>query len=144
MKNMILISLVIALGTTSCTQEKKSPIEGGWLLVYGKWPGVDATYPGRMTGIDVKMWTKDCFVFAGKLQLDTLKVDSYGWGKYRFSEGNHYEEDIIYHRMSESSIGATIKMLIEIRNDTLIQQWPVDENWKLKEKYSIEKYVRLE
>jgi hypothetical protein len=35
------------------------------------------------------------------------------------------------------------RMIQEIKNDTLIQKWPVDENWKLAEKYSIEKYIRL-
>jgi len=34
-------------------------------------------------------------------------------------------------------------MLMEINIDTIIQKWPVDENWKLADKYSVEKYVRL-
>jgi hypothetical protein len=32
---------------------------------------------------------------------------------------------------------------MEIDNDTLIQKWPVDENWNLGDKYNIEKYIRL-
>ena len=144
MKRTTFSSLIIALIIGSCTQEKKSPIEGGWKLVYAKWASMDESFPDRITGIDVKMWTKDCFVFAGKLQLDTLKVDSYGWGKYKNIEGNKYEEEVIYHHTGESLIGTRIKMLIEVRNDTLIQKWATDENWNLREKYNIEKYVRLE
>jgi hypothetical protein len=34
-------------------------------------------------------------------------------------------------------------MIQEVENDTLIQKWPADENWKLAGKYSIEKYIRL-
>jgi hypothetical protein len=34
-------------------------------------------------------------------------------------------------------------MLMELKNDTLIQKWPVDENWNLQENYKIEKYVRI-
>jgi hypothetical protein len=39
--------------------------------------------------------------------------------------------------------GSTIKMFIEVRNDTLIQRWPANENWQLAEKFNIEKYVRI-
>ena len=76
--------------------------------------------------------------------MDTVTLNNYGWGIFKLSEGNKYEESITYHHLSESSIGTTIKMLIEVRNDTLIQRWPTDENWKLAEKYSTEKYIRLE
>jgi hypothetical protein len=141
MKRTVLFSLIIALLIVSCTQEKKSPIEGGWQLVFGNW-GSDTSFPDQITGIDVKMWANGNFVFAGKYQIDTIKEEGFGWGRYRFVEGIHYEEDIIFHP-TESYIGQTVRMLLEIRNDTLIQQWPADENWKLAEKHNIEKYVRL-
>jgi hypothetical protein len=141
MKRIIFLSLILALIIGSCTQEKKPPIEGGWQLVYGNW-GSDMTFPNQVTGVDVKMWANGSFVFAGKYQLDTTKQEGFGWGKYRFIEGNHYEEYVIFHP-SESYVGKTIKMLMEIRNDTLIQQWPADENWKLEAKHYIEKYVRM-
>ena len=34
-------------------------------------------------------------------------------------------------------IGVFRRLLIEVRNDTLIQKWPADDNWKLAENYSI-------
>ena len=75
--------------------------------------------------------------------MDTVTYNNYGWGTYKLTEGNKYEESIIYHHMDESSIGTNIKMLIEVRNDTLIQKWPVNDNWQLAVTYNEEKYVRL-
>ena len=63
--------------------------------------------------------------------------------KIHFPVVNKYEESITYHHLSESLIGTTIKMFIEVKNDTLIQKWPVNDAWQLPEKYSLEKYVRL-
>jgi len=70
-------------------------------------------------------------------------MHNYGWGTYKLSDGTHYEESIIKHNSFPEIEGTTIKMLIEIKNDTLIQRWPVDENWNLQKKYMIEKYIRL-
>ena len=125
------------------TQEKKSPIEGGWKLVYASYPSSDFTFPINFTGAGVKTWTSGTFVFTGKYQMDTTIYNNYGWGTFKLSEGNKYEESIIYHHLSESSIGTSIKMFIEVRNDTLIQKWPLNDNWQLPAQYSIEKYVRL-
>ena len=141
MKKIIFLGLIILLIIGSCTQEKKSTIEGGWQLVSVK-SSSGETFPGNWTGTDVKMWTKDCFVFAGKFQQDTITFDNFGWGKYTL-QGNKYEEEILFHQLDPSSIGKKIKMLVEVRNDTLVQQWPADENWKLPEKFDTEKYVRL-
>jgi len=51
-------------------------------------------------------------------------------------------ENVIYHANKEY-VGTKVRLLLEIRNDTLTQSYPADENWKLSEKYSIEKYVRV-
>ena len=143
MKKVIFLSLAISLIIGSCAQEEKSPIEGAWQLVYGNWGSMEDTYPGQITGSGIKMWTNDCFAFAGKFQLDTVIVNNFGWGKYKFIEGNKYEENIMLHHTSPSLEGQTLRMLMEVRNDTLIQSWSADENWNLKENYSIEKYARV-
>jgi hypothetical protein len=143
MKRAIFISLIVLFISGCCTQEKKLPIEGGWRLVSASFPSSDLIFPDNLNGAGVKTWTSGTFVFAGKYQMDTTTVNNYGWGTYKLTEGNKYEESIIYHHLSESSIGTTIKMFIEVRNDTLIQKWPVNDNWQLPEQYSIEKYVRL-
>jgi hypothetical protein len=143
MKRTIFLSLIVLFIIGCSTQEKKLPIEGGWKLVYASYPSSDLTFPTNLTGAGVKTWTSGTFVFAGKYQMDTVTYNNYGWGTFKLSEGNRYEEYITYHHLSESSIGTTIKMLIEVRNDTLIQKWPVNDNWQLPEKYSLEKYARL-
>ena len=141
MKKVIFLSLAISLIIGSCAQEEKSPTEGTWRMVYHK--DMESTYPGQITGSGIKMWTKDCIAFAGKFQIDTVMLDHFGWGKYKFIEGNKCEESIILHNIAPDLEGKTVKLLIEVRNDTLIQRWPVDENWNLQENYQINKYVRV-
>ena len=140
----VILSLVISLIIGSCTQETRSPVEGAWQLVYLYNPSMDVSFPSsQLTGSGIKMWTKDCFSFAGKFQLDTVMIDHFGWGKYKFIEGNKYEESIILHNFDPSIEGRTLRMLMEVRNDTLIQRWQTDENWNLPEDHLIEKYVRV-
>jgi len=50
---------------------------------------------------------------------------------------------ILYH-VNKQYVGKTIKMLLGIRGDTLIQTWPVDKNGQIdKSNYTIEKYTRI-
>jgi hypothetical protein len=69
-----------------------------------------------------------------------LTHDNYGGGTYTL-KGDRYEENVLY--AGKAIMNRKVKMIQEIKNDTLIQKWPADENWKLGEKYSIEKYIRL-
>jgi hypothetical protein len=141
MKRTIFLSLVISVIIGSCTQEKKSPIEGAWQLVYAQWQPENMLFPSQVKGSDIKIWSNDYFAAVGKITMDTVITNLYVGGKYTL-EGNRYEEDILYHTF-ESLNGQKVKLLLEIRNDTLIQQWPANEDWKLEEVYSTEKYVRL-
>ena len=143
MKRTIFLGLIVLFISGCSTLEKKLPVEGGWKLVYASFPSSDLTFPVNLTGAGVKTWTSGTFVFAGNYKMDTVSYNNYGWGTFKLSEGNKYEESIVYHHLSESSIGTTIKMFIEVRNDTLIQKWPVNDDWQLPETYSLEKYVRL-
>jgi hypothetical protein len=125
----------------SCDQQKKSPIEGAWQMVYAQDRSMDETFPVQIQGGQIKIWTEGYFAFVGHFELDTLIIESYGGGPYKF-EGNRCEAIRQYHS-SKSLAGTTARWLIEIRNDTLIQKWPADENWNLPEKYSTEIYIRL-
>jgi hypothetical protein len=140
MKRAILLSMVIAIIIGGCTQEKKSPIEGAWKLVYGKWGS--SAFPANLTGTNIKIWTNDYFASAGQMKMDTTITDIYVGEKYTL-DGNKYVEDITCH-VSKGSVGEKVNILLEIKNDTLIQRWPVDETWKLTENYNTEKYLRLE
>lgn len=149
MKKSLVLSVIIMLIIGSCAQEEKppvteekSPLEGAWKQVYGYWHGMDVLFPDQVEGSHIKMWTVGHFAFLGRFESDTLITDTYGGGPYKF-EGNRCEAIRQYHS-NKSIVGTTARWLIEIRNDTLIQKWPADENWMLPEQYSIEKYIRLD
>jgi hypothetical protein len=105
-------------------------------------PGDTLTFkfPGNMAIYHIKIFSKEDITFVGHYNLDTLTHDNYGGGTYRL-QGDRYEENLLY--AGKSIFNRKTRMLMEVRNDTLIQKWPTDENWKLAEKYNIEKYIRL-
>jgi hypothetical protein len=142
MKKKIFLSLIITLIIGSCCREKESPIEGAWNLVYGSWTSMpDKTYPAQIGGGQVKMYTEKHFSHIGQFKLDTI-VDNHGCGSYTL-DGNKFEEKIIY-RHGGTDQGKMKKLLVDVLNDTLVLRWPVDDTWKLAEKFNTEKYVRLE
>jgi len=146
MKKVFLSSLVIVLIVGGCAQEKKSPIEGIWKLTYGQWYNWNPSdtlmyqFPGNMDIYHIKIFSKGNFTFVGQYSLDTLTHDNYGGGTYTL-EGDRYEENVLY--AGKSIVNRKVRMIQKVENDTLIQKWPADESWKLPEKYSIEKYIRL-
>lgn len=141
MKKLIFLGLIVFVTIGSFAQGKKSSIEGAWKLIYAKWASFDQTFPAKVQGSAIKIWTKEHFAFVGQFKIDTAVMDNYGWGTYAL-DGNKYTENVVLHA-DKASIGKTIKLILEIRNDTLTQSYPADENWKLPEKFSIEKYVRV-
>ena len=142
MKKTIFLSLIIAMIIGSCTQEKKSPIEGAWQLVYLKNRSMEETFPAQISGDQVKMFINGHLTWVGqfKLPTDTSFQYDYGFGTYTL-DGNKFIENTTIHAQ-KSAIGSK-KMIMEIRNDTLIQMYPTDENFNLAEKINIMKYVRL-
>jgi hypothetical protein len=73
--------------------------------------------------------------------LDTATYDNYGGGTYKL-DGTHCEESYLYFG-EKSMVGTSQKLLLEIKNDTLIQTWPCDNNWQInKSNYNIQKLVR--
>ena len=57
--------------------------------------------------------------------------------------GNRYFEAINYHT-DKTTVNKTIKMIIEIENDTLYQTWPADDKVKIDSaNYRVEKYINL-
>jgi hypothetical protein len=147
MKKSVFLGLIISLVIGSCTQEKNSPIEGTWQLVFSQAIAGDTIseiLPGDYTGSQVKTWTKNYVIWVGHYTrlIDTVTIDNYGGGTYKL-EGDKFEEMVQYH-LYKSNVGTTKRMLLEIRNDTLIQTWPADNDWKInKSSYNVEKYVRL-
>jgi len=110
-------------------EEDRSPIEGAWQLVYCKWANVDETFPAQIQSSDIKMWSGGHFTFVGHFKTDTASLDNYGGGIYKL-DGKKYGENVIYHA-NKKAIGSRPKMLLEIRNDSLKQKYPTNDNWEL-------------
>ncbi|MDP4291444.1 MAG: hypothetical protein Q8908_10225 [Bacteroidota bacterium] len=142
MKKIIFLVLIAFLAIGSYAQKKMASIEGAWKMVFTpNYFDPNAVLEGKVPGSQIKMWSKEIFLFVGHFEMDTTKQESFGGGTYKLN-GKRYEENITYHFM-KPLIGQNMKMLLEIRHDTLIQRWPVDENWKLVKGYYTEQYVRL-
>jgi hypothetical protein len=137
---------MISIIVLSCVQQQSKPIEGAWNLVYAQNIAGDTLvreFPGDYTGTAIKIWSKGYVLYVGRLKMDTTYIDGYGGGPYKLN-GNRYEENIQYFS-NQSYVGMTVKMLLEIRNDTLIQTWPIDDNGQIdKSNYRQEKRVRLD
>jgi hypothetical protein len=146
MKRTVFLSLLIALIIGCCTQQKRSPVEGAWKLVFSqsvKGDSLLVKFPGNFTISDIKIWSKGYVLYVGRLKRDTTFMDGYGGGPYKLN-GNRYEENIQFFSV-QSVVGQTVKMLLEIRNDTLIQTWPLLENGQIdKSNFRQEKYIRLD
>ncbi|MBN2663666.1 MAG: hypothetical protein JXR68_08440 [Bacteroidales bacterium] len=83
----------------------------------------------------LKTWSDNYFLFVGS--------GTFGGGTYELS-GTHYSEKFQYH-VAQGYPGSEIKMLLEMKGDTLIQTYPVDDNFiPNKNNCNIEKYVRVD
>ena len=144
-KNAIIIGTLFLLILIGCKQEPANPIEGAWNLIYVKNIANDSVvseFPTTYQGTDIKMWTKDNWSFVARYKQDTINWDNYGGGTYTLN-GNIYVENVIFHA-DKSYIGKKLRMLMTVKNDTLIQIWPVDEKGEVnKSECHVERYIRL-
>ena len=146
MKLTLLFCLIILLVMGSCTQEKKSPMEGAWKLAYEyEVSGDNSTllFPGTSNGSEIKMWSGNRWALVGVFIEDSTLTDNFGGGRFTL-EGTNYQEIVEYHSATEY-LGQTVKLYLEIKSDTLTQIWPVDDNGEIiRSHYYIEKWVRMQ
>lgn len=146
MKAKVILFLIISMIIVSCAQQKRSWVEGAWKLVHQTSTVRDTLifiFPDKYKGSDIKIWSKEYVLYVGQFKSDTSIINGYGGGPYKL-EGNRYEENIQFFSVP-SEIGKTVKMLLEIKNDTLIQTWPVGDNGQIdKSNFRQQKYVRLD
>jgi hypothetical protein len=136
MKKIVLLSLFVMLIIASCTQQQtaKSPIDGAWDAVSVKQIRSDTVFDYK--GNTLKIWSGNYFSFVGRWSLNGDTMNSYGWGTFKL-DGNRYEESLAFPETN------TYKMLLEIKNDTLTQTWPVNDNGVAdKSDYYVEKFTR--
>jgi hypothetical protein len=99
-------------------------------------------FPGKSVMDMKKIWSGSHMLFVGQTKTDTIVSDVYGLGTYKLN-GNKYEEttSILFYKPWE---GTTIKQTIEIKNDTLMLTYPVDDKGQMDKEWAwIEKYVRI-
>ena len=139
--------LMIFLIISSCgSKEVKNPEIGAWQLHYSKRVAADTVafeVVGFISGSEIKVWSGKNFISVGQFKQDTVYRDMFSGGSYKLN-GDQYEETILYH-VNKANVGKTVKMLLGIKGDTLIQTWPVDKNGQLIDKhyYYIEKFIRV-
>ena len=142
----LLLCLSVSLFLGSCNQETSSPMDGAWRLAYEiEVKGNESTilFPGTSKGIETKLWSGDRWALVGVFAEDTVLTDVFAGGKFTI-EGNDYREIVEYHSAPEY-LGQTVKLFLEIKGDTLIQYWPVDEQGEpIQSHYYMEKWVRFQ
>jgi hypothetical protein len=146
MKTKLLYFFLIVFIIGACTSQKRLKIEGAWKLVQYQTINGDSViseFPGKRVLNVTKIWSENHVAFAGTDKCDTVVwADWYGVGTYTL-EGNKYIEttSILFYKPWE---GKTIKMKMEMKNDTLIIYYPVDDKGQMDKKEAwIEKYIRL-
>ncbi len=144
MRTIIILSLFILVAFNSCNQQEKSPIEGTWEMVSGKWTRPDSTifeYPGNIKDLSqLFMYSKNYFIYCGRFMSDTATRDNYGGGTYQFDE-NKYEETILYFS-NPDNIGIKLAFELVIKNDTLIKTGPIGGDEKKFRTKLTEVYIR--
>ena len=146
MKKNLLLCLFIPIIMFSCTQEKVSPMDGAWKLAFEyevKGDQSTVIFPGVSQGSEIKMWTGNRWALVGVFIEDSIMTDNFGGGKFTL-EGTNYQEIVEYHS-AKQYLGQTVKLYLEIKNDTLTQIWPVDEQGvPIASLHYMEKWVRFE
>lgn len=142
--------LLILLIPGACSRSKILPLEGAWQWISIQYITGDTVKWAETANLPeqsgIKMWSAGHYLCLYRIKADTTYDYSYSGGSYKL-EGSRYEETVFYHDMIKISdmVGLKEMMRMEIRNDTLIQTYPVDENGNLMKHYTIiEKYVRLD
>jgi hypothetical protein len=145
MKKILILFFTVLLISPGCKKEEPNPIEGAWNLIYVKNivnDSIVSEFPRTYQGSDIKMWTKEHWCFVSRYKQDTVFTDNWGGGTYTL-DGTMYVEHIMYHSR-KNYIGQELKMLMTVKNDTLIQIWPVDDKGMVtKSNCTVERYTRL-
>ena len=110
-------------------------------MIYTIWHNPGFTFPDQVQGSQIKIWLKEYFLIVGHREYASTVFENFGGGTYK-PDGNKYEENLSYFQVNPVA-GQKARLLLEIRNDKLIQKQPAYENWQLAKEQRTEKYFRL-
>lgn len=145
MKTSLICFLLIVFTINAYSQKESPKIEGAWKMVqYQTINGNKAVvnFPGKSDMDVTKIWSGNTCMGVGRIKEDTIVTDMYFLGTYKLA-GNKYEENVkyLFYKPWE---GKTIKMTLEMKNDTVIITYPVDDKGQMdKDEAWVEKYVRI-
>ncbi len=146
MKTKLFYCLLIVFSLSSCSQKKSLNIKGTWKLVQQQaitGNSIVNNFPGKNDVDAIKTWSDNYFMAFSRSKVDKIVTDGYATGTYKL-DGNKYEEHINYISYKPWE-GTIVKMTMELRNDTLIQTFPVDDKGKPDKNGSwVEKYIKLD
>lgn len=141
-----LFFILIVLSTIFCGYSQTKSMQGAWKVVSLEHRSGDSLLyklDNVNIGNELKIWSKKYFNFVGRYKTDTTFYDNFGSGTYTLN-GNHYEENLI-DNSDRNFAGKKIRILLERKNDTIIQIWPADANWNIiKKNYYIQKLVKAD
>ena len=142
----LLFLLFICFFFNHLSQSQDFSIVGTWKLVgcKGVRNGITTTLvKNSENGEQLKSWTKENFLFAGKTINNNQAIYSCGHGNYTL-QGNQYVERIKVHA-NPAFEGRTLKLYMELNGDTLTQISPVRSDLSYdKENCWMEKYIKIE
>lgn len=145
MKSKIFLLLIAVFALFSFKGEKQK-LNGTWKVVSAmviKDGNITTNIKADEKSNQIKTWSDNYFLFVGRFQNGDNVQHNFGGGTYSL-HGKHYTENIQYH-VAPANVGKNIKMLLEIKGDTLIQTFPATDDWKIdKNNCQIEKHVRLD
>ena len=145
MKKIVFLSLTIILIIASCAKQESKFPQGAWQFIQWQRVSGDSVkilFPGEYTGSNIEIYSEGHRLSVGLFKRDTMIINNYVGSTYTL-DGNRLEEILLYNQNSKI-VGKKIKHIIELRNDTLIDSYPCDDNWELiKSGYSIEKHIRV-
>ena len=123
MKINTLLSMIILIIIGSCTQEKKSPIEGCWQLISGKAMTQDTVmnYPVSIHGYHMKIIGKKYFSTVWQdttINKSDFCYAGFNGGTYTFENGVYTETEMYFNL--PSNIGSKVAFKAEFENDTLV------------------------
>jgi len=135
------LALLICVFSLMAFQPPVKKIQGTWKMLSYK--VVNNGETNYLDGEQLKTWTKNHVLFVGKFHVNG--EDKYNYGSATYSiDGTHYTENFI-HMVDGATEGKAVKVLLEIKGDTLYQIFPVKDDWTYdKNNYRQEKYVRAE
>jgi hypothetical protein len=142
-----LISILVLLtgGIVAFAQSPaKSPLEGTWEIVSFKAfeDGKEvSSMPGTFTGQQLKVYSKEHYLFVGHFKDEKGESDSFGGGTYSLT-GENYVENRLSH-VAKERVGKSVHYKLVIKNDTRTMSGPLlPQEEKLMGARIVETYKR--